>query len=125
MWRARFAGRPGHGAFFLLSSANSAPESTPLRRPGLAAFTPPVANADTGIIAVRRLGFGVFTLARAYAAEHGLTLEDAVAALQGRSRLPVALPPGAEVPPEQRTTTYVALAPQLKQLRDDALATID
>jgi hypothetical protein len=84
-----------------------------------------VANADTGIVAVRRLSFGVFAVARAYAAEHGLTLEEAVTALHARGRLPALPGFGQEASPEYRTTTYMALAPLLTQLRDEITATID
>jgi hypothetical protein len=85
-----------------------------------------IGNAETGIIVVRRLPFGAFTLARAYGEEHGLALEPASAALRSRSRLPPAeVLKGETLPPEYRTATNLRLAPELRRLRDDLAATID
>jgi hypothetical protein len=84
-----------------------------------------VANADTGIVAVRQFAFGALTLAKAYASEYGLSLEEASGALKNRSRLPSASAVKDGAAPEHKTSTFAALAPHLRQLHDDIAATLD
>jgi hypothetical protein len=84
-----------------------------------------VANGDTGIIAVRQFPFGALTLAKAYASEHGVSLEESSAALRMRSRLPPASAVKDGAAPEHKTATFAALSPPLRQLHDDVAATLD
>ena len=84
-----------------------------------------VANAETGIIAVRQFPFGSLTLANAYAAEHGLSLAMSSAALRSRNRLPSAAAVKEDAAPEHKTGTFAALAPALRELHDDVAATIE
>jgi len=84
-----------------------------------------VANGDTGIVAVRQIPFGSLVLAKAYADEHGVSLSEASTALKMRSRLPspAALKDGGS--PENKTATFAALAPVLKQMQDEIAATLE
>jgi hypothetical protein len=85
-----------------------------------------IANGDTGIVAVRQFAFGTLSLAKAYAAEYGLSLEESSASLKIRSRLPPALAMKDDgVAPEHMTATFEAVFPYLRQLRDDIAATLD
>jgi hypothetical protein len=84
-----------------------------------------VANGDTGVVAVRQFALGALTLAKAYAAEFGISLEDAAASLKTRSRLPPALAVKDGAAPEHMTATFAALSPLLRQLREDIAATLD
>ena len=84
-----------------------------------------IANAQTGIIAMRQFSFGALSLADAYAAEHGLSLTESSAALGARSRLPSAAIVKDGGAPEHQTGTFAALSPLLRQLREDIAATID
>lgn len=84
-----------------------------------------IANMDSGIVAMRRLPIGALTLAQSFAGEHGVSLDDAVAALAKRARVPAAEAVSDETAPEHRTATFAALAPHLKQLADEIAATMD
>jgi hypothetical protein len=84
-----------------------------------------IANAQTGIIAMRQFSFGSLSLAAAYAAEHGLSLTESSAALGARSRLPPANIVKDGGAPEHQTGTFAALSPLLQQIREDIAATID
>ena len=84
-----------------------------------------IANAQTGIIAMRQFSFGALSLAEAYAAEHGLSLTESSAALGTRSRLPPAAIVKDGAAPEHRTGTFTALSPLLQQLHEDIAATLD
>jgi hypothetical protein len=70
-----------------------------------------IANAQTGIIAMRQFSFGSLSLAEAYAAEHGLSLTESSAALGARSRLPPAAIVKDGGTPEHQTGTFAALSP--------------
>jgi hypothetical protein len=84
-----------------------------------------LANAQTGIIAMRQFSFGALSLAQAYASEHGLSLTESSEALGTRSRLPPAsvIKDGGAL--EHRTGTFAALSPLLRQLQEDIAGTID
>jgi hypothetical protein len=84
-----------------------------------------VANAQTGIVAMRQFSFGALTLAKAYAAEHGLSPAQAAAALANRTRLPPASAIKLGAAPEHQTGTYAALAPLLREMHDEIAATIE
>jgi hypothetical protein len=84
-----------------------------------------IANAQTGIVAMRQFPFGALTLAKAYAAEHGLSLAQASAALASRTRLPPASSVKLGAAPEHKTGTYAALSPLLREMHDEIAATIE
>jgi len=84
-----------------------------------------IANAQTGIIAMRQFSLGALSLAEAYAVEHGLSLTESSAALGARSRLPSAAIVKDGGGPEHQTATFTALSPLLQQLCENIAATLD
>ncbi|MCH8858036.1 MAG: hypothetical protein IID54_00490, partial [Proteobacteria bacterium] len=86
-----------------------------------------VANSEIGLIAVRQLPFGAMTVAQAYADAFGIGLVEASDVLNRRPRLPPAAAVHGELPAalEHKTASFAALAPNLRMLSNEILATLD
>jgi hypothetical protein len=85
-----------------------------------------LATPQSGVITSRQIPLGALNAASAYAAAFGLTLDQACAAMQERTRF---APPEAAladvVSPEYATASFAALAPFLRSFHTEIEATLD